>query len=313
MPVLDFGEIPSPANKSSAWDTFELFARDCLTAMGLAAVDGPDRGPDEGRDIVVKERRDGPVGRTVVRWLVSCKHKAHSGKAVSVSDEGSVRDRVEAHDCSGFIGFYSTLPSAALTKRLGTLKLERKFYDRESIESFLLTSPEGLVLARRYFPNSTERWMQENPRPADLLVGTAELRCANCGRNLLDPELTGNAVFWLDASHGKGVPPSVEDVYCCCKGRCDRQLEATRGREAWTYTWDDVSDIAVPTVFLKNLLMPLNQVGAGWRYSEKAAAGLKNLLWALFPRVSRQLTQAEQKRVQDLFSTPAWAGGLGGA
>lgn len=311
MAILDFREIPSPANKAAQWDAFELFARDCLVAMGVSVTSGPDRGPDRGRDIIIEERRRGAVGDTVVRWLVSCKHKAHSGKAVSDGDEQNIRDRVDMHRCGGFIGFYSTLPSSSLSARLEGLGIDHKVYDCALIESFLLTDPGGLIIAQRYFPESFGRWKAENPGPADLLIGSTALRCQLCGESLLDPEPHGIAVVWFRPGESTEHATSIEDVYCCCKGPCDRQLRNARAGQGWADSWEDVSDIVIPTIFLKWVFRPINQLAAGWRFSGTALEGLKNLLWSVFPRVSRSLTQAERNRVQALFRIPWYIGGLG--
>jgi hypothetical protein len=71
MPILDFTEIPEANRVSGAQDSFELFARDCLHCIGYIPSDGPDRGADDGRDLIVVERRSGIGGDSFVRWLVS--------------------------------------------------------------------------------------------------------------------------------------------------------------------------------------------------------------------------------------------------
>ena len=111
MAILDFKEIPEAYVSSGMQDTFELFARDFLSFMGYKIITDPDRGPDGGVDLIVEEKRTGVGGETIIRWLVSCKHKAFSGKSVSSTDETNIRDRVESNNCQGFIGFYSTLAS----------------------------------------------------------------------------------------------------------------------------------------------------------------------------------------------------------
>jgi hypothetical protein len=134
MPTLNFTEI-SQANKTNGeQDKFELFARDVLACLGFKIVEGPGRGADLGKDLVVEEARFGVLGESVIRWLVSCKHFAHSGRAVSPDDERNIRERVEAHKCQGFMGFYSTLPTSALTELCRRLPLEISFMDSEFIE-----------------------------------------------------------------------------------------------------------------------------------------------------------------------------------
>jgi hypothetical protein len=70
---------------------------------------------------------------------VSCKHFATSGKSVGPDDESNITDRVRHHGADGFIGFYSTMPSAGLVERLqqylsrGDLATT-EIFDRNKIE-----------------------------------------------------------------------------------------------------------------------------------------------------------------------------------
>jgi len=153
MPVLDFREIPEANKNSGKQDTFELFARDFLEYLGYSIIHGPDRGADGGKDLIVKEIRKGVGGETKVKWLVSCKHKAHSGSSVGVNDETDIADRVKANSCTGFIGFYSTLPSSGLTKKLEGLKdrIEYQIYDSEKIEKKFIGFNRRIKNCRKIF------------------------------------------------------------------------------------------------------------------------------------------------------------------
>src|SRR5271166_1871110 len=148
MAALDFKEIPT-AQAGVERDRFELFAREFLVQEGFLVVGGPDRGPDSGRDLIVEEKRTGPGGDTTVRWLVSCKHRAHGGSSVTLGDEANLRDRIEIHECAGFIAFYSTIPSSGLARNLQALqpKFGLLVYDAEHMERKLLDSPRGRTLA----------------------------------------------------------------------------------------------------------------------------------------------------------------------
>jgi len=167
MPQLDFKEIPQANIASGQQDTFELFAREFLELFGFKSLSGPDRGADLGKDLVVQETRIGVAGETTVRWLVSCKHKAHSGTSVGLGDESDILDRVKVHDCGGFIGCYSTIPSSSLTQKLGGLKANNpsfdfQIFDREKIESVILRTGAGQRIAQRYFPVSYGKWNEQN-------------------------------------------------------------------------------------------------------------------------------------------------------
>ena len=85
--ILDFKEIPEAHIANGKQDTFEMFARDFFETFGFIIEEGPDRGADGGRDLIIKEKRLGILGETEIKWLVSCKHKAHSGNSVLSTDE----------------------------------------------------------------------------------------------------------------------------------------------------------------------------------------------------------------------------------
>ncbi|EMI55090.1 type I restriction endonuclease subunit R [Rhodopirellula sallentina] len=167
MPALDFKEIAQANKADGDQDQFEFFARDFLKHLGYEIIIEPSRGPDDGRDLVVEETRTGVGGKTQVRWLVSCKHNAHSKNqaAVGVDDEVDIEGRVRQHQCQGFIAFYSTLPSSGLMRKLESLECELQVFDREKIESSLLGDENGgLTLVERYFPLSAAEWRERKLR-----------------------------------------------------------------------------------------------------------------------------------------------------
>ena len=57
MPILDFSEIPEAHIGTGKQDTFELLAREFLEYIGFTTVQGPDRGADGGKDLIVRELR----------------------------------------------------------------------------------------------------------------------------------------------------------------------------------------------------------------------------------------------------------------
>ena len=159
MPVLDFREIPQ-ANKSDGdQDIFELFARDFFEALGYEIEISPSRGADGGKDLIILEPLAGIITKSTKRWIVSCKHKAHSGKSVSTNDEIDIKGRVDKFQAHGFIAFYSTLPSSGLTndfERLMNLvpPVSIEVFDRTRIEKFVLFDSRLRQVLRQYFPNN---------------------------------------------------------------------------------------------------------------------------------------------------------------
>lgn len=188
--ILNFKEIPQANQGDGLQDTFELFSRDFLEVLGYEIIQHPDRGADGKKDLIVQESRIGVSGVSHIKWLVSCKHYAHSGKSISDTDEPNILDRVTVHECDGFIGFYSTLPATSLGRNFEGLqnRIEIQSYDRERIEKTLFESPQGLKLASRYFPESFKKYSLENPKPAKIFSDELTINCEYCNSNLLEEE-----------------------------------------------------------------------------------------------------------------------------
>ncbi len=306
MPIIDFKEI-AEASKGEARDSFELFARDFLEMLGYKVLAGPDRGADGGRDLLLEEVRSGIGGETRVKWLVSCKHKAHSGSSVTPTDEQDIFDRVRSHACKGFIGFYSTLASTGLAGKLEGQKseYEQQIFDRERIEHELLKSPQGLQLARRYFPTSVAAWSREHPTPATLFSDSGNLPCEYCKRNLLEPQPHGIVTSYEPMESRETV-----ELLWCCKGNCDRQLERLMLERDLVSSWRDISDLTIPTVFIAWVMATLNQIHSGAGWSEKAFDQAKTLMLKVFPYVSRHLTEDEKSELASLSTIPSYMGGF---
>lgn len=157
---VDFKEIPEATGGAAVADTWELFARDFMVALGFEQESGPDRGADEGRDLIVVGRYSGPLGPSASRWIVSCKHKAHSGDAVSKQEEIDPTRRVHRLHADGFIAFYSTLPGETLRTTFDRSRsaIPIEVFDAACIERELLGNPALEALFKRYFPQSHAAW-----------------------------------------------------------------------------------------------------------------------------------------------------------
>lgn len=315
MPALNFKEIPRADEPEGQQDSFEFLARDFLAYLGYRIVSGPDRGPDGGRDLVVEEVRTGVGGETRLRWLVSCKHKAHGGGSVGLGDEPDIGDRLKRHGCTGFIEFSSTTLSSGLSSKLDGLGIDIQKFDSERIETELLRSSEGLAIAARYFPKSIKRWKREHPQFADIMVKEATLRCDNCGRDLLTKKQIRRSIIVVGKRNVTDTAGQtrrhVQYLYYCCKGSCDRALQARYRVRGIHDGWEDLDDIYMPTVYLKWVMVSLNELQSGVTYEPAAFEKLRDCLGAAFFRVARSLTTKERERVRLLLALPSFLGGLG--
>lgn len=315
MSVIDLREIPKAHVASGKQDAFEFFAADFLEALGYTVVDRPARGADLGKDLIAVEKRTGVGGETTIRWLVSCKHTVHSGEAVGVDDEQNILERVAGHKCQGFISFYSTLPSSALQNRLKQLedKFEVQVFDQARIEKLLLSSPNFLLLAKRFVPSSLHKWISQNPRRAKVFTENETLSCEYCGRDLFAPP-SGIFVVWrkVDTDPEKGR--QLVDFHYCCKGHCDRVLSAQiAARHDYKIIggWDDIPDLCIPVIFLQKVMAILNGLVNGNEWSPSAFDKLKSMLLVAYQHVAREASPDEQERIRKLMAIPAWLGGLG--
>ncbi len=156
MSLIDFKEIPPANSGDGTQDTFELFARDFFWHLGYEIDENPSRGADGGKDLILIEPLSGIFSTTKKKWLVSCKHFAHSGNSVSGKHEIDILGRVKVHKCDGFIAFYSTLPASGLANTISKIKddIGIQIFDSAKIEHFLVSEQRLRFVLQRYFPNS---------------------------------------------------------------------------------------------------------------------------------------------------------------
>lgn len=303
--IIDFKEIPQANTGDGLQDTFELFSRDYFEILGYEILQHPDRGADGKKDLIIQETRTGVSGTTKIKWLVSCKHYAHSGKSVSDTDEPNILDRISVHNCDGFIGFYSTLPATSLGKNFEGLKNKTNVQsiDREQIEKVLLETPQGLKLASRYFPVSFDKYKTENPKPAKIFAEELSITCEYCNKNLLEDKsgifVTLRKPSDPEAKVYKRNPYS--EAYFSCKGRCDSILKNKYlQNEDYIDEWCDISDYLTPTGYIKKTMAWLNSINVDNEKVEKNAFDkLKKLFLNCFPHISREQTTEEKERIKE--------------
>lgn len=285
--MIDYKEI-------SDGDAWEAFAHDYLLALGLVVDVPPGRGPDGGRDILVKETLKGKLASQSFTWLVSCKHYATSGKAAGTEHETNITDRLSQHKADGFIGFYSTVASAALIERLKDLRdqgkiAEFKIYDGSHIESgFHDVGLTGVLL--KHLPTSHTAL-----RPIHPLLGKyLPLECEICGTDLLKRSVGGENLGVM--VFGQKAHNRVESLHFVCRGECDQQMSHRVRAQGLTDGWNDISDFCNPLIYLRHLITYVNETRKDpERYSEAAHRRMLDLFLAVSQRTLRQ-TNAEDRQ-----------------
>jgi hypothetical protein len=297
--MIDFTEIPYDR------DDWELFSRDFLQAIGLHIETPPDRGSDHGRDLLVTETLSGEIANLRLRWLVSCKHFAHSRRSVNENDEQNLLERVRGFKADGFIGVYSTLASSGLNHRLEQLRANQdikdyKIFDYREVENRLVTAGYSSLLMR-YFPESYKRI-----KPIHLLSSEyIPLRCAYCDKDLLQGLFTErvSGIIVLVSSFD-GSQKKTTKVFCACKGRCDDILSNRYAEKGSITGWIEISDLVIPTEFLTKLFAFMNQIREGryHTYTDEAYDEMKYIFIVIAQKVLRAMTEEEWQRVGQLRS-----------
>ncbi len=304
MPAIDFQEIPPSNSGDGQQDAFELFAQAFLSDYGLSIEQSPGRGADNGRDLLVIEKRTGVVSEVPVKWLVSCKHYAHSGKSVGIDDEQNIGDRVRAAGADGFLAFYSTLPSSPLINRLRELqpKLQFAIFDRGRIEGEILKASDGDVLFKRFFPKSHESWGNQNPTKPELFIWHSQLTCKHCRKDLLAPEQVGRAIISWQQAVGAypNQRPLIKDFHWCCRGACDRTLRQQFNQKAFANHWIDLDGLTHPTLFVREITRFFDILNSEFEMDADSLESLSELVTITFHSVARPLTAAEESIARDI-------------
>lgn len=153
--MIDFKELATDGV------SFEQLVRELLMRSNFE-VHWTGVGPDGGRDLVITEEAFGQFAAFRRKWLVSCKHKAHSGKAVGLGDIVGLVDACAAIGAEGVLLACSTYPSASVVRRFKELEAEGKLLARiwDGIElEKRLTTAATFALVHLFFPESSKRYV----------------------------------------------------------------------------------------------------------------------------------------------------------
>jgi Restriction endonuclease len=157
MATLDFSELEG----NPPGEAFEALVRLIGERLGLN-VQWSGRGADGGRDLYFLETQSGTLGIRAVKWLVNCKDKSESNSAVLEKDLGSILDKVQQHQCQGFLLATSTTASTALKEKLDKLdignggSIQTKVWDRFELTKLLLSEQFSDLLVQ-FFPKHNAR------------------------------------------------------------------------------------------------------------------------------------------------------------
>ncbi|MDE6442519.1 MAG: restriction endonuclease [Clostridia bacterium] len=310
MALLDFKEIP-PANTGNGdQDSFELFAREFFSeVLHFEIVSEPNRGADDGKDLIAVEHQFGALSSADFKWLISCKHKAHSGQAVNSVDEENISDRMEQHSVDGFIGFYSTLPSSGLNNKLDAFKKKGRkieIFSNERIETELIKAKKNGII-KRFFPESYKKELAKTRKnePSIIFDKYEPLLCEYCGKDLLKEHLHDNkAIIVLLENLNSN---EYVDAYACCKGHCDKALTAVKRKNGLIDEWEDISDWVIPSIFIRKEMALLNQLYSGSiKYNKETFEKLKHIILKLSQFALREEDDEQRQRLISLSTLPEW-------
>lgn len=154
--MIDFSEIPTSQN-----ERFVLLCQEFLNRIGLTIEEGPDRGPDGGRDLLAIESRTGMFGNPFRRrWLASVKHFA-GGRAVGTDDEHDIIGRLRRFEAHGFLAFYSTQPSSGLGGHFRQIRQQGflvEVLDAGRLSAYLVEEPRLAGVFQTFLPENYARY-----------------------------------------------------------------------------------------------------------------------------------------------------------
>lgn len=318
---LDFREVPQGNISNGDQDAFELFARDLLEALGFKIIKGPARGADDRKDLIVSEMREGKLGGTEVKFLVSCKHFAHTkqeNKSVGNNQEPDIVGRLRNNGCKGFIGFYSTIASEALLRELNDSKRnnpndleELQVLDKAKIVNLLHDNEKTLELYKRYFPISFKsNWAHE--MDSNLYAHKPQISCKRCGINLLDGmageviSLAKNEPKIINGEPDWDYPiAKIKEIIFSCDDCVDELIDSVdQTYLQWPYEIQkrNIANYTNPKFFIDNLIQEIHFINLyDNRYNDSSYLIWTRLNRAMFYFVSRAVDKPSINSLRSVF------------
>ncbi len=136
-------------------EDFELLCRDVLESIGAKIVSEPTRGPDQKKDLIIEVESQDPLGnKSTLKYLVQCKHKAHSGKSVYENEIGDFRSACLVHKTHGYFLITSTIASTTVATNLNAENerghLKTIIWDGRKLEEKIESSPKSAQITATY-------------------------------------------------------------------------------------------------------------------------------------------------------------------
>lgn len=140
---------------SLSGEDFEFFCRDILESLRIEIVEGPSRGPDGKKDLIISYSVKDEIGRKKnYTLLVQCKNKAISEKAVFESELGDIRSACKIHHTDGYFLITTTILSITVQNNLKAINEEgiyiTHYWDKYTLEKYISKSNDGIKILERY-------------------------------------------------------------------------------------------------------------------------------------------------------------------
>lgn len=155
--LIDFTELVS----SVTGEGLEQLVRHIGIRKGLSPST-VGRGSDRGRDLFFTEILSGSVSNQKIKWLVFCRDKATSNKAVSEDELPHIQEKLTQHKADGFLLVTTTAAGAAAQAMLEGLDkgsggpIYTMIWDKSDLTTFLLQT-QNYDLVAQFFPQSYKR------------------------------------------------------------------------------------------------------------------------------------------------------------
>jgi len=154
QPLIDFKELVSTVPGEGLEQLVRL-----IGPRKELSTSWSGRGADGGVDLFFTEFLSGSLSKEKIKWLVSCKDNAKSGKSVDEKDLPNITDKLIQHKADGFLLVTTTTITTGAKKLLDGLdksnggNIHTLVWDSSELTTMLL-EPANQGLLMQFFPKS---------------------------------------------------------------------------------------------------------------------------------------------------------------